>query len=218
MELQNLEPTGDAQTQSEAFSVPVSSSVPVDDDQVQSLRDEIATLKEQLQQREKMHTITMIKEVKPSDYDELKHRCKDLEKKLQKYRSAYALGGISTLSMLIDDYKSLSKKRLSEITNEILAENFDKETITETISFCDYLANIRSEIRAIIGMNTRGKWINNPAYRKIKCDADYITELLSKDSNLIKIDENRYEEFHQLLCNITNVLKEFFNKKGRYRE
>lgn len=184
----------------------------MDNDEIKSLQEKIKELEAQLELKEKMNTITSIKIEAPDDYDDLKKKCKKLEGIVKKYQTAYALSGISTLSILIDDYKAFSKKRLAEITNEILAESFDRETIGEALSFCDYLDNVRSEIRALISTHNRGKWINNPSFRKVKNDIDYITSFLNKDSNLVKIKENRYEDLHQLLCHMTDALKEFCGK------
>lgn len=182
--------------------------------ELEKLRTEVASLHEKLKKNTEIHTITQLKEVEPHDYEDLKKQNKRLKNIVRKYQQAYAIGGISTLNLLVDDYKSFSKKRLAEITNEILSQNYDRETIIEVAGLCDYLAGIRSSFKALLKTYTNGKWVNNPAFRKIKNDVDNITTMLGKETILMNLDESKYEEYHQLLCRIADSCTEFLEKNS----
>jgi len=185
------------------------------DIELEKLRAEVASLHEKLKTTAELHTITQLKEVKPADYDDIKKQNRMLTNIVKKYQQAYAMGGISTLTILVDDYKTFSKKRLAEITNEILAQNYDRETINEVTDLCDYLTFIRSEFRALVQTHINGKFVTNPAFRKIKNDVENITTMLGKESVLMKLDEGKYEEYHQLLCKIKDSCTEFLEQNRR---
>lgn len=171
----------------------------------------INELEEKIQQLESREPkIERIVEITPADYESLKRENRKMEQQIRKYRQILSVGGVSELSLLIDQYIETSKKQLKKILGEINISNFDKIHIQQIIQLTDYINAIQQELNAFISMHTEGKWVVHPIYRKLDSDIRQINEMLSCKTNFYRIEEPRLEEFHQTLLQMIEVIGSYF--------
>lgn len=75
----------------------------------------IRELEEKIQALESREPkIERIVEITLADYESLKRENRKLEQQIRKYRQILAVGGVSELSLLIDQYIDMSKKQLKK--------------------------------------------------------------------------------------------------------
>lgn len=186
--------------------------------EVEDLKNRVAELEAELEEQDKklqaskkMHMITAIAQVEPADYNDLKKQVRKLEGIVHNYRKVYATGGIATIVMLIEDYKSFSKKRMGEICDELMASSYDNESISAAADFSSYLEDIKMEIDSLTSVYKQGHKLNRPNYGQAKFDVDVIKKLLNANA-LLKCDESRLEALHELLAEHITALNDFFQK------
>ena len=76
----------------------------------------IHELEEKIRQLESREPkLERIVEITPADYESLKRENRKLEQQIRKYRQILAVGGVSELSLLIDQYIDMSKKQLKKM-------------------------------------------------------------------------------------------------------
>ena len=161
----------------------------------------IRELEEKIQALESREPkIERIVKITPADYESLKRENRKLEQQIRKYRQILAVGGVSELSLLIDQYIDMSKKQLKKISAEIHISNFDKIHIQQIIHLTDYITGVQQEFDSFISMHTEGKWVVHPIYRKLE----------SCKTNFYKIEELRLEELHQTLLQVIEVIGRYF--------
>ena len=171
----------------------------------------IHELEEKIRQLESREPkLERIVEITPADYESLKRENRKLEQQIRKYRQILAVGGVSELSLLIDQYIDMSKKQLKKISAEIHISNFDKIHIQQIIHLTDYITGVQQEFDSFISMHTEGKWVVHPIYRKLESDIRRINEMLSCKTNFYKIEELRLEELHQTLLQVIEVIGRYF--------
>lgn len=171
----------------------------------------IHELEEKIRQLESREPkLERIVEITPADYESLKRENRKLEQQIRKYRQILAVGGVSELSLLIDQYIDMSKKQLKKISAEIHISNFDKIHIQQIIHLTDYITGVQQEFDSFISMHTEGKWVVHPIYRKLESDICRINKMLSCKTNFYKIGELRLEELHQTLLQVIEVIGRYF--------
>lgn len=171
----------------------------------------IHELEEKIRQLESREPkLERIVEITPADYESLKRENRKMEQQIRKYRQILSVGGVSELSLLIDQYIETSKKQLKKISGEINISNFDKIHIQQIIQLTDYINAVQHEFNAFISMHTEGKWVVHPIYRKLESDIRQINEMLSCKTNFYRIEESRLEEFHQTLLQMIEVIGSYF--------
>lgn len=179
---------------------------------LQVKEQEIQQLKAEIAANQKRNTAVAIREVKvlPPDYEENKATIRRLEKKISKYQKIFELGNMSELGILIDKYVEDSKKQLRKIAMEIKSTSYERYQIIQIINLIDFMAKIRDELYSFIITTEEGKFLINPAYRKVSFDINVITDTLKEKKKIINLDEDKLEELHQLLRTTNNNLNEFF--------
>lgn len=179
---------------------------------LQAKEREIQQLKAEIAANQKRNTAVTIREVKvlPPDYEENKATIRRLEKKISKYQKIFELGSMSELEILVDKYVEDSKKQLRKIAMEIKSTSYERYQIIQIINLIDFMAKIRDELYSFIITTEEGKFLINPAYRKVSFDINVITDTLKEKKKIINLDEDKLEELHQLLRTTNNNLNEFF--------
>lgn len=185
--------------------------------QVQNLQAENerqAKEKERLEQFLKQKPTEIVREVEvtPPDYNELKLRARKQEKIIKKYEQMFALGGVSDLTILIDNFIDSAKSQLKKISMEIECTSYDKQQIQRIIKLCDFLDQSREELYSFIETAEQGKFINNADFRKVLMDIKLLTERLNNKQKLYKIPEEELPTMHQTLMQVISVLKPYTNR------
>lgn len=193
----------------------------IDAKRIEELETQLAAIQEDARQKEVLiaelknrppQVITRPVEVEPPDYKEIKRKNSNLEVQVKKLRQIIEFGGYSELGALIDQYIDSSKNQLKSIMREAELSSYDKSQTREIMELIQYLEDVQNELYSLISTSEQGKWLINPAFRRIKIDADNIGKLLSNTGSISYMEEKHLETLHQILLSSIGTISDFMEK------
>jgi len=121
-------------------------------DQLEQLQSRLRELEAEKEhwQRDKIITVQTIKSVEPPNYQMDMKRLKKLELDCKKLETIIKYGNISTVSSIIDDYKSVSKKLLEQLTRELQFYLASAEEREDLLDFLAYLRYTEQELKKFL--------------------------------------------------------------------
>jgi len=182
-------------------------------DTINRLEKENEELQAKLNSQKRVQVITKDVIVPPPDYKQLQKDNKELEKRIAKYQKIFKNGGISDLDILITKFKETTKPQLIKIADEFYHTDYDKVQINEILKLIDYLNQTKEELYSLVTTSENGRFIINPAFRKVQNDITAITECLNQKNNILNLDEQTLEEYHQILLRVHNTIMDFIKTK-----
>ena len=183
-------------------------------DIIKKLEKDNEELQSKLNSEKKVQFINREVIVYPADYKQLQKDNKELEKRVAKYQKIFKNGGISDLDILITKFKETTKPQLIKIADEFYHTDYDKVQINEVLKLIDYLNQTKEQLYSLVTTSENGKFIINPAFRKVQNDITAITEFLNQKNNLLNFDEQKLEEYHQILLRVHNTITDFIKTKN----
>lgn len=100
--------------------------------------------------KERVITVQVVKTVEPPNYQADMRRLKKLEADYKKLLAIVQYGNISTVSSLIDAYKTNSKKYLDQLTRELQFYLASAEEHQKLIEFIEYLNYTKTELQKFL--------------------------------------------------------------------
>lgn len=160
----------------------------------------------------KVKSITRIE--KPSDYENLGKENRALKEQVKRYQQLFAMNGITDLALMVDEYISLSRKRLKEIAAEAKLADFDRNQIQILLRLSEFLYAVAEEVRSFTSLYIEGKWAEHPASRRVDLDIKTLTSLFARKENFIMLTNEEMEEFHQELVSVIELVERFIKSDG----
>lgn len=182
--------------------------------------DETAMLRMQLEEKDKRIKALKNREpivvreiqVPPADYEQLKYQVNRQKKQIKKYQQLLAFGGTQNLANLIENFADKAKSSLKRIALEIENTSYDQQQIQRIIKLCDFLDKSREELYSFVSTADDGKFISNPAFRRVQQDISLITARLNERGTVYNIPEERLPEFHHVLLSVLEAIKPYLNE------
>lgn len=182
--------------------------------------DETAVLRMQLEEKDKRIKALKNREpivvreiqVPPADYEQLKYQVNRQKKQIKKYQQLLAFGGTQNLANLIENFADKAKSSLKKIALEIENTSYDQQHIQRIIKLCDFLDKSREELYSFVSTADDGKFISNPAFRRVQQDISLITARLNERGTVYNIPEERLPEFHHVLLSVLEAIKPYLNE------
>lgn len=182
--------------------------------------DETAVLRMQLEEKDKRIKALKNREpivvreiqVPPADYEQLKYQVNRQKKQIKKYQQLLAFGGTQNLANLIENFADKAKSSLKKIALEIENTSYDQQQIQRIIKLCDFLDKSREELYSFVSTADDGKFISNPAFRRVQQDISLITARLNERGTVYNIPEERLPEFHHVLLSVLEAIKPYLNE------
>ena len=182
--------------------------------------DETAVLRMQLEEKDKRIKALKNREpivvreiqVPPADYKQLKYQVNRQKKQIKKYQQLLAFGGTQNLANLIENFADKAKSSLKKIALEIENTSYDQQQIQRIIKLCDFLDKSREELYSFVSTADDGKFISNPAFRRVQQDISLITARLNERGTVYNIPEERLPEFHHVLLSVLEAIKPYLNE------
>lgn len=182
--------------------------------------DETAVLRMQLEEKDKRIIALKNREpivvreiqVPPADYEQLKYQVNRQKKQIKKYQQLLAFGGTQNLANLIENFADKAKSSLKKIALEIENTSYDQQQIQRIIKLCDFLDKSREELYSFVSTADDGKFISNPAFRRVQQDISLITARLNERGTVYNIPEERLPEFHHVLLSVLEAIKPYLNE------
>ena len=182
--------------------------------------DETAVLRMQLEEKDKRIKALKNREpivvreiqVPPADYEQLKYQVNRQKKQIKKYQQLLAFGGTQNLANLIENFADKAKSSLKKIALEIENTSYDQQQIQRIIKRCDFLDKSREELYSFVSTADDGKFISNPAFRRVQQDISLITARLNERGTVYNIPEERLPEFHHVLLSVLEAIKPYLNE------
>ena len=182
--------------------------------------DETAVLRMQLEEKDKRIKALKNREpivvreiqVPPADYEQLKYQVNRQKKQIKKYQQLLAFGGTQNLANLIENFADKAKSSLKKIALEIENTSYDQQQIQRIIKLCDFLDKSREELYSFVSTADDGKFISNPAFRRVQQDISLITARLNERGTVYNIHEERLPEFHHVLLSVLEAIKPYLNE------
>lgn len=182
--------------------------------------DETAVLRMQLEEKDKRIKALKNREpivvreiqVPPADYEQLKYQVNRQKKQIKKYQQLLAFGGTQNLANLIENFADKAKSSLKRIALEIENTSYDQQQIQRIIKLCDFLDKSREELYSFVSTADDGKFISNPAFRRVQQDISLITARLNERGTVYNIPEERLPEFHHVLLSVLEAIKPYLNE------
>ena len=184
--------------------------------------DETAVLRMQLEEKDKRIKALKNREpivvreiqVPPADYEQLKYQVNRQKKQIKKYQQLLAFGGTQNLANLIENFADKAKSSLKRIALEIENTSYDQQQIQRIIKLCDFLDKSREELYSFVSTADDGKFISNPAFRRVQQDISLITARLNERGTVYNIPEERLPEFHHVLLSVLEPYLDEGEKNG----
>ena len=182
--------------------------------------DETAVLRMQLEEKDKRIKALKNREpivvreiqVPPADYEQLKYQVNRQKKQIKKYQQLLAFGGTQNLANLIENFADKAKSSLKRIALEIENTSYDQQQIQRIIKLCDFLDKSREELYSFVSTADDGKFISNPAFRRVQQDISLITARLNERGTVYNIPEERLPEFHHVLLSVLEAIKPYVDE------
>lgn len=182
--------------------------------------DETAVLRMQLEEKDKRIKALKNREpivvreiqVPPADYEQLKYQVNRQKKQIKKYQQLLAFGGTQNLANLIENFADKAKSSLKRIALEIENTSYDQQQIQRIIKLCDFLDKSREELYSFVSTADDGKFISNPAFRRVQQDISLITARLNERGTVYNIPEERLPEFHHVLLSVLEAIKPYLDE------
>ena len=182
--------------------------------------DETAVLRMQLEEKDKRIKALKNREpivvreiqVPPADYKQLNSQVNRQKKQIKKYQQLLAFGGTQNLANLIENFADKAKSSLKKIALEIENTSYDQQQIQRIIKLCDFLDKSREELYSFVSTADDGKFISNPAFRRVQQDISLITARLNERGTVYNIPEERLPEFHHVLLSVLEAIKPYLNE------
>lgn len=182
--------------------------------------DETAVLRMQLEEKDKRIKALKNREpivvreiqVPPADYEQLKYQVNRQKKQIKKYQQLLAFGGTQNLANLIENFADKAKSSLKKIALEIENTSYDQQQIQRIIKLCDFLDKSREELYSFVSTADDGKFISNPAFRRVQQDISLITARLNERGTVYNIPEERLPEFHHVLLSVLEAIKPYLDE------
>ena len=182
--------------------------------------DETAVLRMQLEEKDKRIKALKNREpivvreiqVPPADYEQLKYQVNRQKKQIKKYQQLLAFGGTQNRANLIENFADKAKSSLKKIALEIENTSYDQQQIQRIIKLCDFLDKSREELYSFVSTADDGKFISNPAFRRVQQDISLITARLNERGTVYNIPEERLPEFHHVLLSVLEAIKPYLNE------
>ena len=151
-------------------------------------------------------------QVPPADYEQLKYQVNRQKKQIKKYQQLLAFGGTQNLANLIENFADKAKSSLKRIALEIENTSYDQQQIQRIIKLCDFLDKSREELYSFVSTADDGKFISNPAFRRVQQDISLITARLNERGTVYNIPEERLPEFHHVLLSVLEAIKPYLDE------
>ena len=182
--------------------------------------DETAVLRMQLEEKDKRIKALKNREpivvreiqVPPADYEQLKYQVNRQKKQIKKSQQLLAFGGTQNLANLIENFADKAKSSLKRIALEIENTSYDQQQIQRIIKLCDFLDKSREELYSFVSTADDGKFISNPAFRRVQQDISLITARLNERGTVYNIPEERLPEFHHVLLSVLEAIKPYLDE------
>lgn len=186
---------------------------PAMDGEAAALRMQMAAKDKRIKELESREPVA-IREVPvpPADYEQLKYQVNRQQKQIKKYQQLLAFGGTQNLANLIEGFADKAKSTMKKIALEIENTSYDQQQIQRIIKLCDFLDKSREELYSFVSTADDGKFISNPAFRRVQQDISLITARLNEKGTVYNIPEERLPEFHHVLLSVLEAIKPYLNE------